>query len=279
MDPMNPRVYHHAARVCVELGRLDQALAHFHAALDLVPDDIEAILGLLRIWIEEERFAEAQRLLADKLESMGPSSDLYLLLGMLYQEARQPMEALRAFQRSAELEPRSASAHFYVGAQLEQLDRPSEARRRLRQAIQLDPNHADALNYLGYMNTDAGVDLGEAKGFIERAVLLDPNNGAYLDSLGWVYFKLGQVERAIQYLEQASQLLDSDPVIFDHLGDAYAKDGQLSKARDAWRKALDLSPGYESVQQKLNSLPRLSHENGQGAAYETGPQGSATVSR
>ncbi len=124
----------------------------------------------------------------------------------------------------------------------------------MRRAIQLDPNYPDALNYLGYLNAEDAVDLEEAKGLIERALMLDPDNGAYLDSLGWVYYQMGQTEQAIVYLEHAAQMLPIDPVVFDHLGDAYFRQRDLKGARRNWEKALELDAQQTEIQTKLNRL-------------------------
>lgn len=181
---------------------------------------------------------------------------MYLLLGLIYREAGKPMEALRAFERASELDMRSAQAQFLLGSQLERLNRPAEARAALQSAIDLDPHHADALNYLGYMDIDQGVNLHEARRLIERALAEEPENGAYLDSLGWAHYRLGQLEDALRYLEQAARHTE-DPTILEHLGDVYFSQRQWEKARDAWRKALELDNSLDVIQQKLRALPAL----------------------
>ena len=138
--------------------------------------------------------------------------------------------------------------------QLERLGRRIEAREELHRTITLDHDHADALNYLGYLNAEESVDLSEAKTMIERAIRLDPGNGAYVDSLGWVYFKMGNLNKAIEYLEQAATLLSTDPTIYDHLGDVYTAHGDVEKAGQAWGKALELNHDLESVKRKMELM-------------------------
>jgi tetratricopeptide (TPR) repeat protein len=254
LDPLNPRLYYHVARVSTNQDRRLDAIRAYQTILDLTPSDLEAIFGLIRLWLIEKQFDQAQQLLAETLERLGPLPELYLMLGLLYREADVPHEALRAFERAVALEETSAQAHFHLGAQLERLHYEQEARQVLRRAITLDPNFADALNYLGYMDAEDGTNLEEAKALIERALALDPENGAYVDSLGWVSYQLSEWDEAIRLLERASQLLDSDPIIFDHLGDAYFKRGDVEHAEAAWQKALELDPTLEAVQRKLDSL-------------------------
>jgi tetratricopeptide (TPR) repeat protein len=136
-----------------------------------------------------------------------------------------------------------------------------------------DPEHASALNYLGYMLADQNTKLEEALGYIKRAVDLDPTNGAYLDSLGWAYFRLGKYELAEDNLLKASQKINTDPTVHDHLGDLYQKTGRLKLAATNWERALiewnrtiaaEVDPADQTrVQKKLDSAKmKLAREEG-----------------
>jgi tetratricopeptide (TPR) repeat protein len=136
-----------------------------------------------------------------------------------------------------------------------------------------DPEYASALNYLGYMLADQNMKLEEALGYIKRAVDLDPSNGAYLDSLGWAYFRLGKYELAEDNLLKASQKINTDPTVLDHLGDLYQKTGRLKLAASNWERALnewnrtiaaEVDPADQArVQKKLDSAKmKLAKEEG-----------------
>lgn len=254
-DPSNPRLYHHAARAYANGHAYTEAVQRYEAILDLVPHDLDAMMGVVRVWIAQKQFGRAEALLAKKLVELDHPPELYLVLGILYREARQTTEAIRAFERAVALRHDYAQAHFYLGAQLDQIGRKDAARASLHRTIELDQNHADALNYLGYLDADAGVNLREAKALIERALILDPTNGAYLDSLGWVYYRMGRIDEAIAALERAVELLDIDPIVFDHLGDAYLAKGDLERARANWERALGLDPDQVAIREKLERYP------------------------
>ena len=69
---------------------------------------------------------------------------------------------------------------------------------------------------------------------------LRPRSGYYADSLGLVYYKLGQYDKAVIWLEKAIQLAPTDGIISDHLGDAYWQTGRTSEAHFKWQHALQL---------------------------------------
>jgi tetratricopeptide (TPR) repeat protein len=88
------------------------------------------------------------------------------------------------------------------------------------------------------MLADQNTKLDEALGYIKRAIDIDPSNGAYLDSIGWAYFRLGKYELAEQSLVKASQKINTDPTVHDHLGDLYQKIGRLKLAATHWERAI-----------------------------------------
>jgi Flp pilus assembly protein TadD len=60
--------------------------------------------------------------------------------------------------------------------------------------------------------------------------------------MGWVLYRLGDYSDAVHHLERAVQLRPLDPIISDHLGDAYWRVGRKHEARFQWRRALSLKP-------------------------------------
>ncbi|MCA1555592.1 MAG: tetratricopeptide repeat protein, partial [Acidobacteria bacterium] len=121
------------------------------------------------------------------------------------------------------------------------------AEESLRRILSRTPNDATALNNLGYFLTERGERLPEALDMIKRAVKSEPTNPNYLDSLGWVYFKLGQLDEAERYLNDAARHNTRSSTIQEHLGDLYQKRGQLEPARAAWRRAVGLTTDASDI--------------------------------
>lgn len=144
-------------------------------------------------------------------------------------------EALARYQPT---NPDRWIVHYTRAVTFHQLDKWAEAEADFRAALEIRPNQPQILNYLGYSLVERGEKLDEALQMIERAVAAQPENGAIVDSYGWVLFQLGQYDEAVVHLENAAALEAVDPVINDHLGDAYWAVGRTTEARFQWNRAL-----------------------------------------
>ena len=202
--------------------------------------------------------------------------EVYITLAQMNARLRRFSDAAQALDKAEQLSSKTDDEEyvwFLRGSNFEREKRYAEAEEQFKKVLASDPEHASALNYLGYMLADQNMKLEEALGYIKRAVDLDPANGAYLDSLGWAYFRLGKFELAEDNLLKASQKINTDPTVHDHLGDLYQKTGRLKLAATHWERALtewnrtiaaEVDPADPArVQKKLDSARmKLAKEEG-----------------
>ncbi len=130
----------------------------------------------------------------------------------------------------------------------------------MKEVLRLNPDYADALNYLGYSYADRGIQLEEALELVQKAMALKPRMGYITDSLGWVYFKLGDYERAVTELEKANELTPDDPFITEHLADSYFKLSRIEKAVELYKKALKLDPKSDQTERLKDKIKKLQEE-------------------
>ena len=138
------------------------------------------------------------------------------------------------------------------------MKKKEEASKAFMKVLEINPKNADSCNYIGYMWADQNINLDKALEYINKALELEPKNGAFLDSLGWVYFRLGRIDEAMKYIEEAAAQFKEkgweDAVICEHLGDIYSKKYQTNKAKDMYEKSIKLDPRNEDVKKKLKAL-------------------------
>ena len=183
----------------------------------------------------------AIRRLQSSLDKDRQNAFLQKELGDLYRISDQLDKARDAYLVAISLGLSSASLDRNLAISYEQLEEDRLAEDSFQAALRKNPQDPFTLNYLGYWWADEGRNLEDAIDLIERAVRLRPRSGYFVDSLGWVHFKLGNLGLAVAFLEQATILEPVDPVISDHLGDAYWATGRFVEARFKWQYALSIT--------------------------------------
>lgn len=191
------------------------------------------------------------------------------------QDLYESVPILNPQSRDRNAESSLAESLYQIAGQFSLGDQEDSQSAILRAALQADPDHALANNDLGYALAEQGQQLEEAEQMLIKATLAQPTNSAILDSLGWVRYKLGILDDlgdevhefgAIRLLEQAAlfrraerTMLRDDPVVLDHLGDAYWRAGRDDDAQSAWQRAVEAYDAQLSAAQE--------------AAAQIGPEG------
>lgn len=180
----------------------------------------------------------------------GDAEDVVAGLGILDRRKRYKEAVARAHDALARLGDEPAVRFGYAAA-LERSGAWDDAVKEFRALLAKHPDNPAALNYLGYMFADKSVHLEEARDMLIKAVQADPASGAFQDSLGWVYFRLGEMDRAEKYLTEAVRLDPFDATVQEHIGDLLRVRGDLAKAAAAYRLALANKPEEEGQKERI----------------------------
>jgi tetratricopeptide (TPR) repeat protein len=237
-----------------------KAAANYEQSLLINPSRPNTYLRLAELLIGPLKESErAVKILTEARQRFANAPEFTYFLALALREAKHPQEAVTAFEealdeaQSANEEVLTARFYFDYGAAADQAGLYDKAADLFRKSISLDPaNAAEAYNYVGFMWAEHNIHLDEAEDMIGRALQLDPNNGAYLDSLGWLHYRKGKYEVALSELLRAAQnLTHDDPVVLEHIGDAYSKLNRVPQALDFWQKAIALSPDNKLLTEKI----------------------------
>ena len=176
------------------------------------------------------------------LKGNADDREVYIALAQMYSRVKDWPNAEQNVSKAIDLSTKPEDkdyAIFVQGSVYERQKKYDLAEEAFRKVLADDPKSAMTLNYLGYMLADRDTRLEEALGYIRRAVALDPQNGAYLDSLGWAYYKLGKYDLAEENLRRASERINTDPTVHQHLGELYQKTGRLKLAASNYERSLE----------------------------------------
>jgi tetratricopeptide (TPR) repeat protein len=256
-SPTNPQAYYFLGAIAYEEKKFDEALENYRKALLLGLDTPQLYYDIASAQLARQKPREALDTLQKAKRRYRASFIGEFYSAICYMRLKEYTNALEHFTtaevmaRATETNRLTHGFYFELGAAHERAGKISESERYFEKCLELSPDFPPALNYLGYMWAERGTNLVRARDMIERALKADPTNAAYLDSLGWVLFKQGDVKGALEPIRKAIELSEEpDATLYDHLGDIYATLHQREKAREAWRKSLEIEPS-KTIEQKL----------------------------
>lgn len=221
---------------------------------------LDARRRLVGLLLAEDRLMEAlERLRRDRasMPDDGPYAALQLELALMEAEAllekHYATESLAVLNRLIEDYGPQARLLYTRSLAHERLGDLAALERDLRDLLERNPDNATVLNALGYSLTNLSSRHTEALQLIERAHRLQPDDAAILDSLGWVHFRLGNLRRARDYLQQAYAHLP-DAEIGAHLGELLWLHGDRQQALQIWRESFNREPTHPVLRETVERL-------------------------
>jgi tetratricopeptide (TPR) repeat protein len=181
--------------------------------------------------------AESARNLAkvafERATSLNPNSwQGQLLLGDIYRQRKDWDAAISHYKAAAQLKPTSAAAYLGLATLSWENGSFDQAKVSLDKVLELDPENAQANLELGDIDVRSH-RFDEALHFLQKSLARDAHHSLLVHAdLGRSYAELGQVDRAIAELTQASSM-DRSGEIHYQLYKLYQKQGQAKLAQEA----------------------------------------------
>ncbi len=175
----------------------------------------------------------------DEVDDLTPEQQILVIQNEanMLSQAKRNQESFAMLEKAASTWPASAEITYDHAMAAERVGKYDIMETELRKLIKGKPEFAAAYNALGYSFADRNVKLPEAQTLLETAVKLAPDDHYMLDSLGWVHYRLGNLDKAAEFLKKA-YAVQADPEIAAHLGEVLWKQGKFEEAKKLWASAL-----------------------------------------
>jgi tetratricopeptide (TPR) repeat protein len=228
----------------------DKAEEQFKAAQDLDPDSEEVILNLSRLYAENGDLAHAAKVLASVPESQR-TPKMEFALGAVYDQLKQPKDAIAAYKRAADLDPEDTRTLGALAQALLNDGQLDDSLKVFKQLSAADPEDASSIIHISEILRRQG-KYEEALAMVKKAVKKDPdsleagyNEGLLLDVLGR-YDESAQVyEHMVDLTSHANGAYTADEknnraIFLERLGAVYHEQNKVDEAIAIYQKLIDL---------------------------------------
>lgn len=248
-----PQALYHLGLISAQNQEFEQA-QHYLSAV--TPSDVFFAANKARagLYLQQQQPQAALELLT-RARQQEPANAInyYLLQQDILNEEKQWQASFELLSQALEEFPNDTKL-LYARAMLnEQRNQLKQSENDLRQILAQDPNNSLALNALGYTLADRTTRYQEALQLIEKAYQQHPNSAAILDSMGWVHYRLGNLQKAQGFLEQALKR-SAEPEIIAHYCEVLWFNQQQKKAEMILQQALLKSPNHSILLRTVKKL-------------------------
>ncbi|MDE3175667.1 MAG: tetratricopeptide repeat protein [Pseudomonadota bacterium] len=193
------------AQTLAAVGRRDEAIAAYEAAIHSDPAALDAYFGLARALLSAGRAAEAFRRADEALALDMDNSQAWTLIGEALDALGETILSTSAFERAQALDPEAAEPLARLGAHYLKLDRPFEAAARYQRALTLAPAAATRIEAHVALSALHGraLQFGPARAHAEAALLLAPEHQGAHQNLAAVCDHEGRDDEAEAHRERA----------------------------------------------------------------------------
>lgn len=303
--PANFEANHRLGKLLVDEGKSREALPYLEQASRLRPEDYANAYELAVAYAEsgdyEKARAKVRALIARQDLTREHKAELHHLLGDVEENSRNPLEAVREYQRAVELDATEPnlfdwgaelllhrafqpavevftkgnhsfphSVRMLVGLGVAWYVRGSydQAARRLREASDLNPDDPNPYLFLGKIVTVESAHSDEIVEKLGRFVRFQPDNALanyYYAVALWKQRKGPEdTETPVKVEALLEKAVRLDPKLADayvQLGVLYADRKDFPKAISSYRSAIEASPKLEAAHYRLAQAYRLSGDN------------------
>ncbi len=255
-------VYALLAEVYEQSGHIEQAIPAMRLAIEREPQS-EAYRFTYGLMLTNAYTPAAAVIrLEESLKLFPRSARLWFALGLAhFKWGRNTTEAVQAFTKAAELEPKFAPTYVYLGLTYVDQTRLTEAVKLYEQALSVDPQ----LGVVHYLIADALLRLSADNARIEaqlaQAVKLAPSFAPAHLALAKLLFRTDRVNEAAAGLERAIALEPKLAEAYYQLGRVYSRLKRTTEAQTALTTFKRLSEQQKEsvVSERLDLTRRLAN--------------------
>lgn len=250
-----------AYAIAGDLRNLDdkpkEALTYYYQSLEKQKDIFTVWQQVFFINSDLKNYDQLLESTNEAKEYFPNQSLVYFFNGLANQQLKNLNEAETAYLRGVKMagENNALKGQFYsnLGDLYNDLNKFALSDEYFEKALELDGKNAYVLNNYSYYLSLRGENLEHAAEMSLKSNQLVPNSSSFLDTYAWILYKSAKYSEAKEWQEKAIRASDEvSGTLLEHLGDILFKLGEVDKALEEWKKAMNVGGGSELLPKKLS---------------------------
>lgn len=230
-------------------GDTKRAVTAYRQAIAVYPQRPDAYWDLMRLWIEQERLADALAVAKSMMGQTGLLAEAWMATANLLAQRDDLVAAENAWQRALAADPDNGDTYLELARFYETNDRPADATAVLRQGCSAVPNQIDLAVALAERLSAQG-QRNDAIGLLQQATVgqAEPADVSNLHwRIGDLWLQEEHPDRAQQAWRRALAQNPDNANAYYSLGQWCERNGQLDEALAFYTRATEVAPKYRDA--------------------------------
>ncbi len=200
-----------------------------------------AIYAHARKYEYEKDYERAERNYLELIRLNPDSPWNYVNLALLYEKMGRLEDSIRIMEKGRKMLPDSIVILSRLSLFYMKEAKPKEAFETSQAVLEIDPKYFDALYISGVALVNTG-NWKEALEYFEKALEIEPENKPLRLQYAYCLTVVDRAQDALKIYLKLREEYPEDPVIYRELGILYDTLGEIEKAKQNLRKAVELNP-------------------------------------
>lgn len=223
-------------------SEFERAESFLLSVLGSSENNLVAQVELARVYAVSERWDEAEQMLLQAIETNPEEAYAYASMFAFLSERDRLDDAQLIVDQGLERIPNDPTLALLKGQVLEQNADFEGVLDHFEEMYEANKESTVFVNNYVSMLTEVRPDRETAERALEIASILENSSvPQFQDTLGWIYYRLGRYEEAVPILEQAAAGLPNLAVVRYHLGMTYKALDRPAAAMQELEKAVELA--------------------------------------
>ena len=257
LHPYDPSINLIIADFTYDSQDYKESIHYYQRVIDSKPNDYNAWIQLVTSFYNISEYEKMNKKSSEALEFFPTQPSFYLYSGIARIQLEQYDLAVEILEEGNDLllsTDKQLKAQFMssLGDAYHAVGKHEESDGYFELSLELNPENHFVLNNYAYYLSERNIQLEKAKKMSEKSNALNPDEASFQDTYGWILYKLGDYEKALNWLKK-SELNggNNSAIINEHIGDVYEKLGIKDKALKYWKLANHIGGGSDKLLNKL----------------------------
>jgi tetratricopeptide (TPR) repeat protein len=230
----------------------EKAEAEFKTAQAIEPESEDVVLNLARLYAESGNLQQAVKAI-EAVPVDGRSPKMEFTLGALYDQMKQPKDAIAAYKRAEDMEPGDLQTVDALAQALLNNDQLDDALKQYKDLAEANPDDAEPLIHIAEIERRQG-KYEDALTVVRKARKMDPNSLEAGFNEGLLLDILDRLDEAVQVYQEmvdspqishangayTEEEKNNRSIFLERLGTVSLEENKLDLAIGAYQKMIDL---------------------------------------